>query len=217
MIHHLAELIEEAERATGTDRPSKVAAAIETILIFWDHRSTVDRIDPLRDLKPILRVIKTLDPDENRWAWRYPGDGHRPIADVYSALRELVIVELVRQTEDEINIVEASRFCGDTEVAIVDGLNLWLADYQKQMMVDNDGKQKKSARKIDPKSLLLEKIESARHALDALADEINGIERPATRISVDRFPYVVAAVEEASSLAEVLEAEDVSNPTATDE
>lgn len=174
MAHHIAELINDAETATAADRSSKVTVAIEAILMFWDHRATVDRIDPLRDLKPLLRVIKTLDPEENRWGIYFRRDGYGAVAEVYSAFRELVIFELLRQSKHDIDLAKASGFVSNEERAIIESLNLWIADYQKK---DIEGKAKRGKApakgKLDTKALVLEKVENARRTLDALVDEIN--------------------------------------------
>ena len=167
-------------RPTEPDRASKVVVAIEAILTFWDHRGTVDRIDPLRDMKPLLRVIKTLDPEENRWGIYFRRDGYGALAEVYGTLRELVIFETIRQSKHDIDVAKASAFVSDEERAIIDALNLWLADYQKEALHGVVPKRGKAAGigKFDLRAHVLKKIENARAALDALADEINGKPRP---------------------------------------
>lgn len=180
MVHHIAELIKDAEGTTGPDRPSKVVAAIQAILAFWDHRATVDRIDPLRDLKPLLRVIKTLDPEDNRWGIYFRRDGYGAIAEVYDAFRKLVILELVRQSERTIDLAKTSDFVGDEERSIIEALNLWIADYQKEASQDEDSDRAQGAadETFDAKAHALQAIDNARRALDALADEIQGKPRP---------------------------------------
>jgi hypothetical protein len=182
MVHHIAELIEDAEGTTGPDRPSKVVAAIQAILAFWDHRATVDRIDPLRDLKPLLRVIKTLDPEDNRWGIYFRRDGYGAIAEVYDAFRKLVIFELVRQSERTIDLAKTSDFVGDEERSIIEALNLWIAGYQKEALQDEDSDRAQGAadEMFDAKAHALQAIDNARHALDALADEILG--KPRARL-----------------------------------
>jgi len=176
MVHHIAELIKDAEGAPEPDRSSKVVAAIQAILAFWDHRATVDRIDPLRDLKPLLRVIKTLDPEDNRWGIYFRRDGYGAIADVYGAFRRLVIFELIRQSERTIDLAKTSDFVGDEERSIIEALNLWIADYQKAAAQDEDSDREQGAANetYDAKAHALHSIDNARRALDALADEIQG-------------------------------------------
>ncbi len=179
MVHHIAELIKDAEGAPEPDRSSNVVAAIQAILAFWDHRATVDRIDPLRDLKPLLRVIKTLDPEDNRWGIYFRRDDHGAIAEVYDAFRRLVILELVRQSERTIDLAKTSDFVGDEERSIIEALNLWISDYQKEAsQEDSDGEQGAAHETFDAKAHALQAIDNARRALDALADEILGKPRP---------------------------------------
>lgn len=69
MSHHIAELIADAEReADPEDKRKKESQAAEAISKLWQHRSHYEnRINPLHNLKLILQVLHTLDPNRNVW------------------------------------------------------------------------------------------------------------------------------------------------------
>lgn len=64
MAHHLAELITEAETASGDDRPAKLDKCHEAILNLWKHRYEMpDGKRPFESMEPILRALESLDPE----------------------------------------------------------------------------------------------------------------------------------------------------------
>lgn len=64
MAHYVAELIQDAERATGEDRAQKQAAARDAILAVWAHRAELPSgARPFAEFEPILRVLENLSPD----------------------------------------------------------------------------------------------------------------------------------------------------------
>jgi hypothetical protein len=66
MAHYIAELIQDAEKATGEERPAKMQACSEAILSLWKHRHDLpDGKRPFRELEPILRALESLDPDDD--------------------------------------------------------------------------------------------------------------------------------------------------------
>jgi hypothetical protein len=67
MAHYIAELIDDAENANPADRPAKMHACSEAILNLWKHRHELPSGKrPFEELEPILRTLKSLDPDEDR-------------------------------------------------------------------------------------------------------------------------------------------------------
>ena len=69
MAHHLAELMADAEQSTDPEqRRTKEKEAAEAIIKLWQHRHSYDnRINPFQELKPILQVLRSLDPNRNVW------------------------------------------------------------------------------------------------------------------------------------------------------
>lgn len=178
MVHYIAELITEAEK--DANAPAGVRAkAVQAILSFWDHRHSVDRIDPLRSLKPILHVIATLDPDENRWMWLGRNDA---LHDVYASLRDIVIFSTIAQAKHDSQPAPENPAVSEEEAAIIEGLNIWLADYQRQALADVKKPARRRARKDDPENApfdasghVIAQIANARTALDALEREVRGL------------------------------------------
>jgi hypothetical protein len=66
MAHYIAELIEDAEKASAVERPAKMRACCDAILNLWKYRHTLpDRKRPFEELEPLLRTLKSLDPEDN--------------------------------------------------------------------------------------------------------------------------------------------------------
>ncbi|WP_407070387.1 AVAST type 3 anti-phage proein Avs3b [Mycoplana dimorpha] len=62
MAHYVAELIDEAERATGSEKAAAQDRCFTAILELWSHRAEFPRgMRPHQELEPILRVLESLD------------------------------------------------------------------------------------------------------------------------------------------------------------
>ena len=66
MAHYIAELIQDAEKASAQERPGKMRACCDAILNLWKHRHTLpDGKRPFEELEPLLRTLKSLDPEDD--------------------------------------------------------------------------------------------------------------------------------------------------------
>ncbi|MGX4802064.1 AVAST type 3 anti-phage proein Avs3b [Bradyrhizobium guangdongense] len=64
MAHYLAELITEAETASGDERLAKMEKCHEVILNLWKHRYEMPTGKrPFGSMEPILRALESLDPE----------------------------------------------------------------------------------------------------------------------------------------------------------
>ena len=64
MAHYLAELIQEAEVATGDDRLAAQAQLRDSILALWAHRFELPSgMRPFGEFEPILSALASLDPE----------------------------------------------------------------------------------------------------------------------------------------------------------
>ena len=64
MAHYIAELIQDAEKASDEERPAKMRACSDAILSLWKHRHELPNGKrPFEELEPILRALESLDPD----------------------------------------------------------------------------------------------------------------------------------------------------------
>jgi len=62
MAHHVAELIDAAEKATGDARGAAAATCEQAILDLWKYRETLPRhVRPMVELEPVLRTLASLD------------------------------------------------------------------------------------------------------------------------------------------------------------
>lgn len=66
MAHYVAELITKAENATGEEKRFAERICFDAILALWNHRAELPNGKrPFEELEPILRVIESLDPDND--------------------------------------------------------------------------------------------------------------------------------------------------------
>jgi hypothetical protein len=64
MAHYVAELIEAAKRAPEDQQSNAKTRCAEAILGLWAHRGALPpAIRPFEDLKPVIELLETLDPD----------------------------------------------------------------------------------------------------------------------------------------------------------
>lgn len=66
MAHYIAEIIQDAEKASAEERPAKMRACCDAILNLWKHRHTLlSGKRPFEELKPLLRTLESLDPEDD--------------------------------------------------------------------------------------------------------------------------------------------------------
>ncbi|MGE0683286.1 MAG: hypothetical protein AB7P69_20605 [Candidatus Binatia bacterium] len=100
MAHHLAELIDKAERGqTEADRLQAQKTATETILKVWEHRRSLPgKAYPLASYEHVLKVLDVLRPSNNPF-WRFSHHGEkkreRLAADLFDGLSRLIIALLL--------------------------------------------------------------------------------------------------------------------------
>lgn len=62
MAHYIAELMQAAETASGSERPAKTAACVNAILDLWENRIRFPKgMRPFEGLDSILRALEDLD------------------------------------------------------------------------------------------------------------------------------------------------------------
>jgi len=65
MAHYVAGLIQDAENACAEEQPAKMRACYDAILELWKHQHVLpDGKCPFEELKPILRALESLDPED---------------------------------------------------------------------------------------------------------------------------------------------------------
>lgn len=64
MAHYIAELIQNAEKASAEERTVKMQACCDAILNLWKHQHTLPNGKrPFEELEPLLRTLESLDPE----------------------------------------------------------------------------------------------------------------------------------------------------------
>ncbi len=66
MAHYIAELIQDAEKASAEEQPAMMRACCDAILSLWNHRHTLPNGKrPFEELEPLLRTLESLDPEDD--------------------------------------------------------------------------------------------------------------------------------------------------------
>ncbi len=95
MVHYVAELIQEAECATDTDRSAKQILARDAILALWVHRYEMPAgTRPFEKIQPIFRALESLDP-ENKSS-RYFSSSNTPHSEDGEAEETKKWIELAK-------------------------------------------------------------------------------------------------------------------------
>jgi hypothetical protein len=66
MAHYLADLITNADSATGEDKAAVQKNCFDAILALWKYRAELPNGKrPFEELEPVIRALETLDPDDD--------------------------------------------------------------------------------------------------------------------------------------------------------
>jgi hypothetical protein len=183
MAHHIAELIRDAEKAPrGKARVAYEVQAADAIIKLWQHRSSFEnRINPIFDLKPIVGVIRTLDPNNNDWLAYTPKTAGASAKQVYDGFRRLMIFLLISRimsvndaSKGVRRTKQTAQFQSAQEGELIRGLETWIDDFVKD--AKPTGKKKSGGQAARPNvreenKRLKMLVVRARKALDALETE----------------------------------------------
>lgn len=104
MAHHIAELVQEAEAATGDDRLAKQAHLRDAILALWAHRFELPSgMQPLVEFEPILSALASLDP-ESQYS-RYFSPSYAPDNESNESEETRLWVELAKSLDHSSKIL----------------------------------------------------------------------------------------------------------------
>jgi hypothetical protein len=134
MAHHVAELIETAEKGkTAAERARAQEQAVETILKIWDHRTSLPGTAyPLAGYGDVLRVLDRLRPGENPFryiAQTSEAKREQLAAELFDSLTRLVIALLLpklpskKPLESENDVVIEAL--SDLEQRVLNALGQW--------------------------------------------------------------------------------------------
>ena len=94
LAHHLAEVIAEADRATGTAKAASEAQAVDLILKLWIHRRALpEPVDPLGGCRKAIEVLGRLSPEADPWSRFRQPEGHDGLLhEMFRTLCRIVIL-----------------------------------------------------------------------------------------------------------------------------
>lgn len=130
MAHHLAEMMDRAEREKNAEKKEKYQQqTVELILKIWDHRSSLNGYAyPLARFKGMIDSLSILSPEANVWERNRLGKYESLAADSFSMIvdlyRTLHFIEFVSLKSVRNKQVPPSVF-SDEEQKIYDFLNSW--------------------------------------------------------------------------------------------
>ncbi|MBB5712597.1 hypothetical protein [Sphingomonas xinjiangensis] len=131
MAHHLAELIETAERSEGSERQSAENRAVDLILKLWTNRRALPTpADPLAGYGPAIKVLASMVPGADPWRVY----GRRETSDdllreMYAALVHLVMSGLLLTRGPEMRAIDDAEWQAltDEERQLVAFFERWRA------------------------------------------------------------------------------------------
>ncbi len=97
LAHHLAEVIAEAEQASGTAKAASESQAVDLVLKLWAHRRALpEPVDPLGGYRQAIEVLGRLTPEANPWArFREPGGYDGLLREMFELLSRTVLAGLL--------------------------------------------------------------------------------------------------------------------------
>lgn len=131
MAHHLAELIETAERSEGNERQSAEDRAVDLIIKLWASRRALPfPADPLAGYGQAIKVLASMVPGGDPWriyGRRETNDDL--LREMYAALVHLVMSGLLLTRGPEIRAIDNSewRALTDEERELVAFFDRWRA------------------------------------------------------------------------------------------
>ena len=133
LAHHLAEVMDQVDRATGAERVSAEKRAVDLILKLWAHqRSLPKNADPLGGCRAAINVLSRLSRKSNPWMHiRSSRQYYELLHEMFeihsrSVVAGLLLTQKVRLRE---LAPEESIALHDDEAAILSELEEWTQHY----------------------------------------------------------------------------------------
>ena len=134
MAHHLAEVLQEAERATGEDKEPAREQAVDLILKLWSHKRSLPRgAYPLNDLETVMSVVGRLRPEASPY-WQHSSDEtEKLLKRIFEGLRLVVVhgvilISKAKGIPDDLDA--AAPFLEEDECQFIEVIKGWI-DYAK--------------------------------------------------------------------------------------
>lgn len=140
MAHHLAQLIDEAEGASGNPKTVAEARAADLILRLWERRHDGYRLaDPLSSCRDVVEVLSRLRAERNPWSAHRGRDNiEESLADLFDSMAKIVVGGIFLTTGDKLReispAVEAAL--SPEEASLREHLTWWEAASELKVPVD---------------------------------------------------------------------------------
>ena len=140
MAHHLAEVLDEVDKSTGSEKADAEARAVKLILELWLHRRALPKpVDPLGGLRGAIEVLELLAPDAN--PWRHPRGPSRYddlLRQTFHALAKIVVYGalLAGEADPYQPSGEPHTALSDEERHFLAMVSQWLPVQQKALKAD---------------------------------------------------------------------------------
>ncbi len=192
MAHHLAELMDEAEKGpTATERLRARKSATETILKVWEHRTSLPGTAyPLASYKDVLKVLDLLRPGGNPF-WRFGRHAETKRDQLASALFDglsrLTIALLSMKVPSDRGSAEvsgaATKALGEAEQRVLSALQQWgelFASTTKSSGRARRSKRDGSGTRVNLDEAALQLIDEMTTTLGELRSELQEVRRQPT-------------------------------------
>lgn len=108
MAHHVAELIQRADKATAREERTEIRKEIQSLILeLWKNRAALPgQVDPNKRLAGAIRVLEKFDSSENRF-FRHTHDCERIEREAITASHEISQINL------QLALIELAQGMGD--------------------------------------------------------------------------------------------------------
>ena len=135
LAHHLAEVIIEADRATGTAKAASEAQAVDLILKLWVHRRALpEPVDPLGGYRRTIEVLSRLSPEADPWSRFRQPDGYDDLLhEMFRILSRIVLFGLLLTQVSRARPIttEESKGLEEEEVYLQSMLEQWIPFFSR--------------------------------------------------------------------------------------
>jgi hypothetical protein len=181
MAHHLASLIEDAERSDGAQTAAS-QEAVDLIFRLWEYRGSMPgTADPMSALKGAIGVLDRIGPDSSPF-YRHSQDmRERDLALLFDSLRKLMahgVILISGQKDIPEYTAETFEHLAEEEQQFIMALGGWLNFLEQQKptapvinVVFNDDEQEKKNAEDEAKLTSMAPEERSRVLLSQSIDE----------------------------------------------
>lgn len=185
LAHHLAELIADADGATGAEKAATEQRAVDLILKLWTHRRALpDTVDPLGGFRDAIAVLGRMSPEANPWGrFRRRDDYTGLLHEMFKTLSRIVLAGvLLTQVRHARAITESETVAlEDEEKLLYEEFERWNSFFTRPMprpdieirlvdpeMAEEEGENKDASEADDGDSdpeALVKQAESSMHSV----------------------------------------------------